>query len=430
MSGKSKIHIVTLGCPKNQVDSEVLQAQLQLQSGNVEVVGDTDNADTIVINTCGFIQDAKRESIDAIVEAIEKKKHGEVKKIIVMGCLAERFKKELAKELPEVDSFFGTRQMPEILSDLDVNYKRELIGERILSTPSHTAYLKISEGCDNPCSFCAIPLMRGQHLSTPIEELVHETRLLAAKGVKELVVIGQDSTYYGLDLYGERRLASLLGELQAVDGIEWIRLMYAYPAKFPLDVLQAFQRYSKLCRYIDMPVQHIADNVLKSMRRGITQRATKELLWTVKKEIPDIALRTTLIVGYPTETEDDFKQLCEFVQEMKFHRLGVFMYSQEEGTGAYELGDPIPEKVKQERQEVLMEIQKQISEERNESLVGKTLNVLIDSYDGEHYVGRTEWDAPEVDQEVLVHSDRALIPGQIISATVTDATEYDLFADA
>lgn len=430
MSGKSKIHIVTLGCPKNQVDSEVLQAQLQLQSGNVEVVGDTDNADTIVINTCGFIQDAKRESIDAIVEAIEKKKHGEVKKIIVMGCLAERFKKELAKELPEVDSFFGTRQMPEILSDLDVNYKRELIGERILSTPSHTAYLKISEGCDNPCSFCAIPLMRGQHLSTPIEELVHETRLLAAKGVKELVVIGQDSTYYGLDLYGERRLASLLGELQAVDGIEWIRLMYAYPAKFPLDVLQAFQRYSKLCRYIDMPVQHIADNVLKSMRRGITQRATKELLWTVKKEIPDIALRTTLIVGYPTETEDDFKQLCEFVQEMKFHRLGVFMYSQEEGTGAYELGDPIPEKVKQERQEVLMEIQKQISEERNESLVGKTLNVLIDSYDGEHYIGRTEWDAPEVDQEVLVHSDRALIPGQIISATVTDATEYDLFADA
>jgi ribosomal protein S12 methylthiotransferase len=430
VSGKSKIHIVTLGCPKNQVDSEVLQAQLQLQSGNVEVVGDTDNADTIVINTCGFIQDAKRESIDAIVEAIEKKKHGEVKKIIVMGCLAERFKKELAKELPEVDSFFGTRQMPEILSDLDVNYKRELIGERILSTPSHTAYLKISEGCDNPCSFCAIPLMRGQHLSTPIEELVHETRLLAAKGVKELVVIGQDSTYYGLDLYGERRLASLLGELQAVDGIEWIRLMYAYPAKFPLDVLQAFQRYSKLCRYIDMPVQHIADNVLKSMRRGITQRATKELLWTVKKEIPDIALRTTLIVGYPTETEDDFKQLCEFVQEMKFHRLGVFMYSQEEGTGAYELGDPIPEKVKQERQEVLMEIQKQISEERNESLVGKTLNVLIDSYDGEHYIGRTEWDAPEVDQEVLVHSDRALIPGQIISATVTDATEYDLFADA
>jgi ribosomal protein S12 methylthiotransferase len=430
VSGKSKIHIVTLGCPKNQVDSEVLQAQLQLQSGNVEVVGDTDNADTIVINTCGFIQDAKRESIDAIVEAIEKKKHGEVKKIIVMGCLAERFKKELAKELPEVDSFFGTRQMPEILSDLDVNYKRELIGERILSTPSHTAYLKISEGCDNPCSFCAIPLMRGQHLSTPIEELVHETRLLAAKGVKELVVIGQDSTYYGLDLYGERRLASLLGELQAVDGIEWIRLMYAYPAKFPLDVLQAFQRYSKLCRYIDMPVQHIADNVLKSMRRGITQRATKELLWTIKKEIPDIALRTTLIVGYPTETEDDFKQLCEFVQEMKFHRLGVFMYSQEEGTGAYELGDPIPEKVKQERQEVLMEIQKQISEERNESLVGKTLNVLIDSYDGEHYIGRTEWDAPEVDQEVLVHSDRALIPGQIISATVTDATEYDLFADA
>jgi ribosomal protein S12 methylthiotransferase len=430
VSGKSKIHIVTLGCPKNQVDSEVLQAQLQLQSGNVEVVGDTDNADTIVINTCGSIQDAKRESIDAIVEAIEKKKHGEVKKIIVMGCLAERFKKELAKELPEVDSFFGTRQMPEILSDLDVNYKRELIGERILSTPSHTAYLKISEGCDNPCSFCAIPLMRGQHLSTPIEELVHETRLLAAKGVKELVVIGQDSTYYGLDLYGERRLASLLGELQAVDGIEWIRLMYAYPAKFPLDVLQAFQRYSKLCRYIDMPVQHIADNVLKSMRRGITQRATKELLWTVKKEIPDIALRTTLIVGYPTETEDDFKQLCEFVQEMKFHRLGVFMYSQEEGTGAYELGDPIPEKVKQERQEVLMEIQKQISEERNESLVGKTLNVLIDSYDGEHYIGRTEWDAPEVDQEVLVHSDRALIPGQIISATVTDATEYDLFADA
>jgi ribosomal protein S12 methylthiotransferase len=428
VAGKSKIHIVTLGCPKNQVDSEVLQAQLQ--SGNVEMVSDADNADTIVINTCGFIQDAKQESIDAIVEAIEKKKHGEVKNIIVMGCLAERFKKDLAKELPEVDSFFGTRQMPEILSALGINYKHELLGERILSTPSHTAYLKISEGCDNPCSFCAIPQMRGEHHSTPVEELVHESLLLAAKGVKELVVIAQDSTYYGLDLYGERRLASLLGELQAVDGIDWIRLMYAYPAKFPSDVLQAFQQYSKLCRYIDMPVQHIADNVLKSMRRGISQRATKELLWTIKKEIPAMALRTTLIVGYPTETEDDFKQLCDFVQEMKFHRLGVFTYSQEEGTGAYELGDPIPNEVKQERQAMLMEIQKNISEERNESLVGQKLKVLIDSCDGEQYVGRTEWDAPEVDQEVLVHSARALVPGQFISAVVTGAAEYDLFADA
>ena len=428
MTGKSKIHIVTLGCPKNQVDSEVLQAQLQ--SGSVEVVSDADQADTIVINTCGFIQDAKQESIDAIVAAIEKKKHGEIKKVIVMGCMAERFKKELALELPEVDSFFGTRQMPEILTELGADYKRELLGERILSTPSHTAYLKISEGCDNPCSFCAIPLMRGQHRSTPIEELVHESRLLAAKGVKELVVIAQDSTYYGLDLYGERRLASLLGELQAVDGIEWIRLMYAYPAKFPLDVLKAFQQYPKLCRYIDMPVQHIADNVLKSMRRGITQRGTKELLWTIKKEIPDIALRTTLIVGYPNETEDDFKQLCEFVEEMKFHRLGVFTYSQEEGTGAYDLDDSIPVEVKQERQEILMEIQKQISVERNESFIEKTLNVLIDSNDGEQYVGRTEWDAPEVDQEVLIHSERNLMPGQFVSATVTDAAEYDLFADA
>ncbi len=429
MAGKSKIHIVTLGCPKNQVDSEVLHAQLQLQSGNVEVVSDADHADTIIINTCGFIQDAKQESIDAIVEAIEMKEHGEVKKIIVMGCMAERFKKELAKELPEVDSFFGTRQLPEILTELGVDYKRELLGERILSTPSHTAYLKISEGCDNPCSFCAIPLMRGGHRSTPIEELVHESRLLAAKGVKELVVIGQDSTYYGLDLYGERRLASLLGELQTVDGIEWIRLMYAYPAKFPLDVLQAFQQYSKLCRYIDMPIQHIADNVLKSMRRGMTQRATKELLWTIKKEIPNIALRTTLIVGYPTETQNDFKQLCEFVEEMKFHRLGVFTYSQEEGTGAYELGDLVPEAVKQERKEALMEIQKQISIERNESLIGQKLKVLVDAYDGEIYGGRTEWDAPEVDQEVLIRSERALLPGQFVSVTVTDATEYDLIAD-
>ena len=426
MAEKSKINVVTLGCPKNLVDSEYLLGQLK--QSNVQLVANADAADTVIINTCGFIKDAKQESLDAIMEAVGKKSRGELKKIVVMGCLSERFKKELAAEIPEVDSFFGTNQLREVLNDLGVNYKSELLGERFLTTPTHFAYLKISEGCDNPCSFCAIPLMRGQHRSKPIDEVVHEARLLSEKGVKELIVIAQDSTFYGLDLYGERQLAKLLGELNGIDGIEWIRLMYAYPAKFPLDVIEAFQKFPKLCRYIDIPIQHYSDSVLKSMRRGITQRTTRDFLLRLKNEIPGVALRTTLIVGYPNETEDDFKTLCDFVKEMQFHRLGVFTYSKEEGTASFELDDVISEDVKKERQAVIMQIQKDISQHHNESLIGKTMKVLIDSQDGEFSMGRTEWDAPEIDQEVYVRSSQPLKAGTFHTVTITDAVEYDLFA--
>ena len=426
MSEKSKINIVTLGCPKNIVDSEYLLGQLK--NSNTQIVASADDADTVVINTCGFIKDAKQESIDAIMEAVEKKNRGELKKIVVIGCLSERFKKDLTSEIPEVDSFFGTNQLPDVLKDLNVAYKSELLGERFLTTPAHYAYLKISEGCDNPCSFCAIPLMRGRHRSKPIEEIVHEARLLAEKGVKELIVIAQDTTYYGLDLYGERRLAKLLGELNNIDEIKWIRLMYAYPAKFPLDVIEAFQKFPKLCRYIDIPIQHNSDNVLKSMRRGITGRSTRDLLLRLKNEIPGVALRTTFIVGYPNETEDDFKALCDFVREMRFHRLGVFTYSKEEGTAAFELVDSVSEEIKLERQAAIMEIQKSISEHRNESLIGKEVKVLIDSQDGEFFMGRTEWDAPEIDQEVFVNSHKPLKIGTFHTVTITDAAEYDLFA--
>ena len=426
MSEKSKINVITLGCPKNLVDSEYLLGQLK--HSNVQLVASADDADTVIINTCGFIKDAKQESIDAIMAAVGKKNRGELKKIVVMGCLSERFKKELASEIPEVDSFFGTNNLRDVLKDLDVDYKNELLGERLLTTPSHYAYLKISEGCDNPCSFCAIPLMRGQHRSKPIKEVVDEARLLAEKGVKELIVIAQDTTFYGLDLYGERRLAKLLGELNSIDGIEWIRLMYAYPAKFPLDVIEAFQKFPKLCRYIDIPIQHISDSVLKSMRRGITHRSTMDLLLCLKSEISDIALRTTLIVGYPNETEDDFKVLCDFVKEMRFHRLGVFMYSEEEGTAAFKLGNTVSEEIKQKRLATIMEIQKNISEQHNESLIGKRMKVLIDSQDGEFFIGRTEWDAPEIDQEVFVRSRQPLKTGTIYTVNITDVTEYDLFA--
>jgi ribosomal protein S12 methylthiotransferase len=425
VSEKPKINVVTLGCPKNLVDTEYLLAQLKHSS--VQLVANAGDADTVIINTCGFIKDAKQESIDTIMEAVKKKKHGEVKKIVVMGCLSERFKKELAAEIPEVDSFFGTHQLTGVLKDVGVDYKSELLGERSLTTPAHYAYLKISEGCNNPCSFCAIPLMRGQHRSKPLEDVIREARMLAEKGVKELIVIAQDTTYYGLDLYGERRLARLLGELNSVNGIEWIRLMYAYPSKFPADVIDAFRNSPKLCRYIDIPIQHYSGNVLKSMRRGMTERLTRDLLLRLQREISGVALRTTLIVGYPNETEDDFKALCDFVKEIRFHRLGVFAYSREEGTAAFELGDSVTEEIKLARQAAVMEIQKDISERHNESLIGKTLKVLIDSQDGEFFIGRTEWDAPEIDQEVFVRSSQPLMAGTFHTVTITDAVEYDLF---
>jgi ribosomal protein S12 methylthiotransferase len=423
---KQKITVVTLGCPKNLVDSEYLLGQLQYS--HVQLAANADDADTVIINTCGFIKDAKQESLDAIMEAVEKKRRGELKKIVVMGCLSQRFKKELGAEIPEVDSFYGTNQLRDVLKDIGTDYKSALLGERMLTTPPHFAYLKISEGCDNPCSFCAIPLMRGRHLSKPIHELVHEAQLLAEKGVKELIIIAQDTTYYGMDLYGKRQLATLLGELNALGGIEWIRLMYAYPAKFPLDVIETFQKFPKLCRYIDIPIQHASDSVLKSMRRGMTQHSTRDLLFRLKSEIPGVALRTTLIVGYPNETEKDFQLLCDFVREMRFHRLGVFTYSKEEGTASYDLDDSIPEEIKNERQAQIMEIQKDISRDHNESLIGKTLKILIDSHDGEFFIGRTEWDAPEIDQEIFIRSSQLLNAGTFHHGTITDAMEYDLFA--
>lgn len=426
-SQPQKISVVTLGCSKNVVDSEVLLGQLRLN--NASVVGDVADAEIAVINTCGFIEAAKQESIDAIMEAVRKKNEGQLKKIIVMGCLSERFAKELSAEIPEVDAFFGSNQLKDVATELGIDYKQELLGERQLTTPSHFAYLKISEGCDNPCSFCAIPLMRGLHRTKPFEQVIEEARLLVAKGVKELIVIGQDTTYYGLDLYGQRRLDALLAELSSLEGIEWVRLMYAYPAKFPMEILKTYQVHPKLCRYLDIPVQHAADAVLKSMRRGITNRAMRDLLHEIKDGVPDIALRTTLIVGYPHETEKDFEVLCDFVKEMKFHRLGVFTYSQEEGTFAYDLGDPIPSKVKEERCATIMQIQQEISAERNQSLLGTRVKVLLDRHEGEFMVGRTEWDAPEIDQEVYVRNNDKLSVGNFCNVTIVDTTEYDLYAD-
>jgi ribosomal protein S12 methylthiotransferase len=421
-----KISVVTLGCWKNVVDSETLLGQLR--DNRATVVENLEEADTVVINTCGFIEAAKKESLDAIVEAVHRKAAGQIKKVVVMGCLAERYRKDLAVELPEVDAFFGTNQVQDVLRSLDARFKYELLGDRQLTTPSHLAYLKISEGCDHPCSFCAIPLMRGKHVSKPLEQIIAEAQALARRGVKELILIAQDSTYYGLDLYGERRLKQLLEALCAIEGIEWIRLMYAYPAKFPLDILEVFREQPKLCRYLDIPVQHASDAVLRSMRRGMTNRATRELLSRIKHELPDIALRTTLIVGYPNETEEDFLALCDFVREMKFHRLGVFTYSREEGTTAEPLGDPIPDEVKEERRSTIMEIQRSISAERNETLIGRTVRVLIDRKENGMAVGRTQWDAPEIDQEVYVRDGQDLRVGNFYEVRIVDALEYDLLA--
>ncbi len=421
---KTKVCVITLGCPKNTVDSEYLLAHLKASA--IQLVDTPHKAHVLVINTCGFIQDAKQESIETILEAAQLKKEGIVQKVIVMGCLSERYREELKKEIPEVDSFFGTQNLKEVIEEVSGWYKNELLGERYLTTPKHYAYLKIAEGCNHPCSFCSIPLMRGKHCSVPREHLMIEAEKLAQQGVKELIVIAQDTTYYGLDLYGRRELPSLLKELSSIEGIEWIRLMYAYPSQFPLELLEVMKASNKICHYIDIPIQHISDSVLRSMRRGISARATKELLTTMKSEIPDIALRTTLIVGYPTETEDDFRQLYDFVGEMEFNRLGVFAYSQEEGTVAYELGDPIPAEVKQQRVEQLMMLQRDISLKKNEKLIGSTQIVLVDEIHPTYAIGRTEYDAPEIDQEVIIHYSEKLKQGQFVKVQITDAAEYDL----
>jgi len=425
---KPKINVITLGCSKNIVDSEQLLGQLKLNGASV--VDDVDQADIAVINTCGFIDAAKQESIDAIVEAVEQKQGGKLKKIVVMGCLSERYRTDLQKELPGVDAFFGSNQLQDVVVELGVDYRRELLGERVLTTPGHFAYLKISEGCDRPCSFCAIPLMRGAHRTKPMEQVAAEADSLAGRGVKELILIGQDTTFYGLDLYGKRRLAEVLETLAGRKEFEWIRLMYAYPSGFPRDVIPVIRDNPAICRYIDLPLQHASDPVLNSMRRGITAKATRELLDDLRSGIPDLAIRTTFIVGYPNETDRDFQALYDFVSETRFHRLGVFTYSHEEGTAAEGLGDPIPHNVKQERLSALMELQKEVSEDRNQQLIGIPVKVLIDRMEGEFAVGRTQWDAPEIDQEVYVKNAGSVSQGNFCTATVVDAVEYDLFADA
>lgn len=399
----------------------------QLQTNKFDLIENPNDADTIIINTCGFIEAAKKESIETILNAVKLKERGQVKKIIVAGCLSERYKKELEKEIPEVDVYFGTEKYQDIIQNLGGKLKYELLGERILTTPNYTSYLKISEGCDHPCSFCAIPLMRGLHKSFPMENLLSEAESLAKKGVKELIVIGQDTTDYGKDIYGKRSLAELLNRLTEIEGIEWIRLMYAYPSHFPYDVIETIASSEKICKYIDLPLQHISDDVLKSMRRGITRRATEELIKELRIRIPNLVLRTTFIVGYPAETEKEFHELCEFVREVKFDKLGVFTYSQEENTNSYVLGDPISQSEKQQRYETLMEIQREISYEKNKGLTDQVLKVLVEGRENGFYVGRSYRDAPEIDGEVLIPADKELSVGDFYNVKLYDQDEYDVF---
>lgn len=424
---KNRINVVTLGCSKNVYDSEVLMGQLK--ASGKDVVHE-EEGNIVVINTCGFINNAKEESINTILEFMQKKEAGEVDKVFVTGCLSERYKPDLQKEIPNVDQYFGTTELPSLLKALGADYKHELIGERLTTTPKNYAYLKIAEGCDRPCSFCAIPLMRGKHKSTPIEVVVKEAEKLAAKGVKELILIAQDLTYYGLDLYKKRNLAELLEALVKVDGVEWIRLHYAFPTGFPLDVLEVMHREPKVCNYIDIPLQHISDRILKSMRRGTTQEKTTKLLQDFRKAVPNMTIRTTLIVGYPGETEEDFQTLKQWVKAMRFERLGCFTYSHEENTHAYNLEDNVPEEVKQERANEIMELQSQISWELNQQKIGEVFKVVIDRKEGNYFVGRTEFDSPDVDNEVLINaSESYLKTGEFATVKITAAEDFDLYAE-
>ncbi len=419
--------MVTLGCSKNVYDSEVLMGQLK--AGGKEVVHEKEG-NIVVINTCGFINNAKEESINTILDYVQQKEAGLVDKVFVMGCLSERYKPDLEKEIPDVDQYFGTSELPALLKVLGADYKHELIGERLTTTPKNYAYLKISEGCDRPCSFCAIPLMRGAHISTPIEDLVTEAEKLAAKGVKELILIAQDITYYGLDLYKKRALADLLRALVKVEGIEWIRIHYAFPTGFPMDVLEVMKTEPKICNYLDIPLQHISDKILTSMKRGTTQEKTTKLLNKFREAVPKMAIRTTLIVGYPGETEEDFQKLKDFVKAMRFDRLGCFTYSHEENTTAYELTDDIPEEVKLQRANEIMELQSQISWELNQEKVGKTFRCLIDRKEGNYFVGRTEYDSPDVDNEVLIDAKKHYVKiGDFTDVKIIEAADYDLYGE-
>ena len=426
---KNKVNVVTLGCSKNIFDSEVMMAQLKANKFDVEHESMSDDSEIVIINTCGFIDNAKQESIDTILRYAEAKSEGGVDKLYVTGCLVERYKGDLETEIPEVDAFFGTRELPRLLKTLKADYKHELVGERLLTTPAHYAYFKIAEGCDRPCSFCAIPLMRGKHVSTPLEQLVESARNLAAKGVKELILIAQDLTYYGLDLYKKRNLAELLERLTEVEGIEWIRLHYAYPSGFPMDVLDVMNQYPKVLKYLDMPLQHGSTKVLKDMRRGITREKTEALVNEIRSKVPGIAIRTTLIAGYPGETEEDFEEMYHFVEKMRFERLGIFTYSHEENTHAYNFEDDVPEKVKRERADAIMELQSGISYELNQEKVGKVFQVLFDRVEGNYFNGRTEYDSPEVDNEVLVEktSDNFVRMGDFANVLIIEADHYDLY---
>ena len=422
-----KVNVITLGCSKNTVDSEVLMAQLKANEFDVKHENTNDNADIVIINTCGFIDNAKEESINTILEYAEAKNQGKLEKLIVTGCLSHRYKDDLQADIPEVDQWFGTLELPQLLRSVGADYKHELLGERMQTTPKHYAYVKISEGCNRPCSFCAIPLMRGQHVSKPIEQLVKEVKGLVANGTKEVMLIAQDSTYYGLDLYGERKLADLMKHISDVDGLEWIRLHYAYPSQFPMDVLDVMAERTNICKYLDMPIQHITDRVLKSMRRGITKRRTMELVENIRSRVPGIAMRTTMLVGHPGEQEEDVQEMLEALAQMKFERLGVFTYSHEDNTHAHTLPDIISQEEKQDRANRVMEQQMDISWQFNQSLVGTTQKVLFDRLEGDHFVGRTQFDSPEVDNEVWIPVAQNYVRmGDFAEVKITEASHYDL----
>ncbi|MCB0513315.1 MAG: 30S ribosomal protein S12 methylthiotransferase RimO [Bacteroidetes bacterium] len=427
---KDKYNVITLGCSKNVVDSEVLVAQLKHNDFEVEHQSEKKDANIIIINTCGFIDRAKEESINTILSYAEEKDKGRIDKLYVTGCLSQRYRDDLETEIPQVDAFFGTLELPLLLEKLNADYKHELVGERTLTTPQHYAYLKISEGCNRTCSFCAIPLMRGGHISKSIEDVVTEAKALAAKGVREIILIAQELTYYGLDIYKKRALADLLYQLNELEGIEWIRLHYAYPSKFPIEIIEAIKKCNKVCDYLDIPLQHANNAVLDRMKRQITQEETRALIHEIRKIHPDIAIRTTMLVGFPGETEAEFEDLCSFVKEMRFERLGVFQYSHEDGTAAYELEDDVDTDTKEERASILMQIQQEISMQKNEDKIGKEYKVLIDRKENGYFVGRTEYDSPEVDNEVLIDANKFYCRlGDFTNVVVTDATDFDLYAD-
>lgn len=420
---------MTLGCSKNLVDSENIITQLRHGDWNAEHE-QQDDAEVVIINTCGFIETAKQESVDTIIQFAQAKTDGQIEKLFVTGCLSQRYREQLAQEIPEVDDWFGTLELPELLAKFDIDYKHELIGERQITTPKHFAYLKIAEGCSRSCSFCAIPMMRGSHISRTIESLVEEAKNLASYGVKELMLISQELTYYGLDIYQKRSLADLIRALNDVEGIEWIRLHYAYPGRFPMDVFDAMANSEHVCKYLDIPLQHVSNNVLKAMKRHTKKQDVYDVIHTAREKVPGIAIRTTFLVGFPGETEADFEELLDFIREMKFERVGVFQYSHEEGTSAHFLADDVPSEVKVDRANRLMDVQRQISEAKNANLVGKTLKVLFDRKEGEYFVGRTEFDSPEVDNEVLVLADKNFVRiGDFANILITDSSEFDLFGD-